>query len=447
LPADFIDINSVRALIDRLDRLASRGVEYAVGLYTFIYSFELRNFVATLGPAFGDDVARRVYSDLVIAFKDVNRYARVKVGGREESLWSYLQLHYLLKEHVLKPILEEGERRLSRIPEEDRRVLSVACAVIRALENKSYPVLRASSKFYLDFPGVSSTSREYFSMVVSSVLGSKVTDVRSLFYKYLLGFQSDIMDPKHYYYRLTLYPYVEEHVKKLAEEAPRYVRVLEDSDVMSRIGDLYRRGDFLKLAVVQRSLHTREQSEFLSHFSGMPYEDLCEWASVEGMVGSCFVNPLVMDSVRTAIEALYEETLSSLMKLFVEVFSRAWYDSICVSRCCFFTKPLAKPFYICLSPWPEEVGYIGGPPRSVRVMVVQGMPSQSILEYLEKCSRDPMWEGELWIFIERGRVAVASNTYRDEDHRELLEILSGSFNLTFIGPTPKGITLAQKPEM
>jgi hypothetical protein len=165
------------------------------------------------------------------------------------------------------------------------------------------------------------------------------------------------------------------------------------------------------------------------------------------MVGSCFVNPLVMDSARTAIEALYEETLSSLMKLFVEVFSRAWYDSICVSRCCFFTKPLAKPFYMCFSPWPEEVGYIGGPPRSVRVMVVQGMPSQSILEYLEKRSRDPMWEGELWIFIERGRVAVASNTYRDEDHRELLEILSGSFNLTFIGPTPKGITLAQKPEM
>jgi hypothetical protein len=78
-------------------------------------------------------------------------------------------------------------------------------------------------------------------------------------------------------------------------------------------------------------------------------------------------------------------------------------------------------------------------------MVVQGMPSQSILEYLEKRSRDPMWEGVLWLFIEGDRVAVASNTYRDEDHRELLEILSGSFNLTFIGPTPKGVALIQKP--
>jgi predicted RecB family endonuclease len=470
LPADFIDINSVRTLIDRLDRLVSQGAEYAVGLYPFICSpegFKHRNVVATLGPAFGGDVARRVYSDLVIAFKDVNRYARVKVGDREGSLWDYLRIHYLLKEHVFKPVLEEGERRLSRIPEEDRRVLSVACAIIvTLLKNKYYhypskghPVLWISwfsfgHSSMLDSPSLSSIDEEYFSMVVSSVLGSKVTDVRSLFYKYLLGFQDDKMDPKHYYYELVLYPFVAERVRKLAEEAPRYVRVLEDSDVMSRISDLYRRGDFLKLAVVQRSLHTREQSELLSHFSGMPYEDLCEWASVEGMVGSCFVNPLVMDSVRTAIEALYEEALSSLMKLFVEVFSEAWYDSSCVSRCCVFTKPLAKPVFMCFSPWPEDVprdiGDREGPSirvpyESARAMVVQGMPSQSILEYLEKRSRDPMWEGVLWLFIEGDRVAVASNTYRDEDHRELLEILSRNFNVMFIGPTPKGSAPAQKP--
>jgi hypothetical protein len=56
-----------------------------------------------------------------------------------------------------------------------------------------------------------------------------------------------------------------------------------------------------------------------------------------------------------------------------------------------------------------------------------------------------MWEGVLWLFIEGGRVAVASNTYRDEDHRELLEILSRNFNVMFIGPTPKGSAPAQKP--
>jgi hypothetical protein len=466
LPADFIDINSVRALIDRLDRLVSQGVEYAVGLYPFICSpegFKHRNVVATLGPAFGGDVARRVYSDLVIAFKDVNRYARVKVGDREGSLWDYLRIHYLLKEHVFKPVLEESERRLSRIPEEDRRVLSVACAIIvTLLKNKYYhypskghPVLWISwfsfgHSSMLDSPSLSSIDEEYFSMVVSSVLGSKVTDVRSLFYKYLLGFQDDKMDPKHYYYELVLYPFVAKHAIKLAEEAPRYVRILEDSDVMSRISDLYRRGDFLKLAVIQRSLYTREQSELLSHFSGMPYEHLCEWASVEGMVGNCFVNPLVMDSVRTAIKALYEEALSNLMKLFVEVFSRAWYDSSCVARCCVFTKPLAKPVFMCFSPWPEDVPKDVGdregpsirvPSESAWAMVVQGMPSQSILEYLERFSS----EGVLWLFIEGGRVAVASNTYRDEDHRELLDVLSKNFNVTFIGPTPKGSAPAQKP--
>jgi hypothetical protein len=462
LPADFIDNNSVRALIDRLDRLVSQGVEYAVGLYPFLHSYEgfkHRNVTATLGPAFGDDVARRVHSDLVIAFKDVNRYARVKIGDWEERLWEYLIRHYLSKEHVLKPILEESERRLSRIPEEDRGVLSVACAVIRALlknrcyPSRNYPVLWVNSSVWLNFPIVSSTNEEYFSKVVSSVLGSKVTDVRSLFYKYLLGFQDDVKSSEHYYYRLTLYPFATERVKKLADEASRYVKILGDSDVVSRIHDLYRRGDFLKLAVVQRSLYTRERSELLSHFSGMPYEHLCEWASVEGIASNCFVNPLVMDSSRTAIEALYEEALSSLMKLFVEVFSGAWYDSSCVASCCTFTKPLAKPIFMCFSPWPEDVpkdvGDREGPSipvpfESAWAMVVQGMPSQSILEYLEKRSRS-MWEGMLWLFIEGGRVAIASNTYRDEDHRELLEILSRNFNVMFIGPTPKGSAPAQKP--
>ncbi|MFZ8789213.1 MAG: restriction endonuclease [Acidilobaceae archaeon] len=439
-----IDVDSVRALVDRL---ASQGVEYAVGLYPFIYSseeFRYRNVTATLEPAFGSDVAKRVYSDLVNAFKGVNMYVQVKVEGWEGSLWDYLRRH-LLKEHITKPILEESERRLIRIPEEDRRALSVACAVIRAVENKGYPVLWASSKDWLGFLSVSSTDREYFLMVVSSVLGSKTIDARSLFYKYLLGFQVDDKSHRYDYYTLRLYPFVAERVKKLADEASRYVKVLENFDVMSRIHDLYRRGDFLKLAVVQRSLHTREQSELLSHFSGMPYEHLCEWASVEDIVSRCFVNPLVIDHVRAAIGILHEEALGSLIKSFVEIFNRMGYSSSCVAGCCTFTKPLVKPIYTCFSPWPEDVGYVEKPPGSVRVMVIQGMPSQSILEYLEKRSRDPMWEGMLWLFREEDRVAVASNTYRDEDHRELLEVLSRNFNVMFIGPTPKGITLAHKP--
>jgi hypothetical protein len=108
---------------------------------------------------------------------------------------------------------------------------------------------------------------------------------------------------------------------------------------------------------------------------------------------------------------------------------------------------------MCFSPWPEDVPKDVGdreipvpvPSGSVWVMVVQGMPSQSILEYLEECSKLPEWEEVLWLFIEGDKVAVASNTYRDEDHRELLEILGRSFNLTFIGPTPKGVALTQKP--
>jgi hypothetical protein len=156
---------------------------------------------------------------------------------------------------------------------------------------------------------------------------------------------------------------------------------------------------------------------------------------------------LVIGYVQAVIEILRADALVRLMKLFRDIFYKVGYRSSCTERCCFFTKPLVKPVYMCFSPWPEDVTHIEKPPGSVRVMVVQGMPSWSILEYLEKRSRDPMWEGVLWLFIEEDRVAVASNTYRDEDHRELLEILSRSFNLMFIGPTPKGVTLAQKPVM
>ena len=133
------------------------------------------------------------------------------------------------------------------------------------------------------------------------------------------------------------------------------------------------------------------------------------------------------------------------MKLFRDTFNKVGYSSSCTASCCSFTKPLVNSVYMCFSPWPEEVGYVEKPPGSVRVMVVQGMPSQSILNYLEERSKLLVWEEVLWLFIEGDKVAIASNTYRDEDHRELLEILSRSFNLTFKGSILKGVALTQKP--
>jgi len=435
-----VSIDNIKAIVGEL---IGKGVEYAVGLYPYFYSISERrykNAIATLEPAFGRDVAERVYHEIERTFRDVDLYVKVRIESWEGLLYDYLKKR-VLKELTSKHILEEVEKRLNQAPEEDIRVLSLTSASIKAIETKNYPPIVSAYRDEEGFLRVSSLDERSLLAVVALSLGSNIPNIRSLFYRYLLGFQDDAR-----YMGLAIYPFTIKYVERLANEVSRYVRIPERSDVESRISDLYVKGEFLKLATIERSTRFGPvSSEFLLYFSGMLYEHLCEWAAIEGVIRGCFVNPLVIDYVQTAIEILRREALGRLMKLFRDTFSKVGYSSSCTASCCSFTKPLVKPVYMCFSPWPEDVTRIEKPPGSVRVMVVQGMPSQSILEYLEKRSRDPMWEGVLWLFIEGGRVAIASNTYRDEDHRELLEILSRNFNVMFIGPTPKGVTLAQKP--
>jgi hypothetical protein len=55
--------------------LINKGVEYAVGLYPYFHSISerrYRNVIATLEPAFGRDVAERVYHEIERTFKDVD---------------------------------------------------------------------------------------------------------------------------------------------------------------------------------------------------------------------------------------------------------------------------------------------------------------------------------------------------------------------------------------
>jgi len=55
--------------------------------------------------------------------------------------------------------------------------------------------------------------------------------------------------------------------------------------------------------------------------------------------------------------------------------------------------------------------------------------------------------GYLWLFVEKNKIAVASNTYRHEDHYELLNILRNHFALEVIGPTPKGARVLAKSKL
>jgi len=435
-----VNIDHVKAIIDNI---VMKGAAYVVGLHVFLHSshdYDYENVVRTLKPAFGESVAKKVYSEIKEAFKDINLYTEINIEGKEEWLKDYLK-KYILEERISKTILEEIEKRFKQIPEGERKILSIACAIINTLKNKKYPavsILTANENFI----EVHSSDREYFSKVVSSTLDFDILDVRALFYKYLLGFQSDSASRKYDYYTLKIYPFVTTYIERLASEAKNYIKVLDKSDVKSRLSELYQKRDFLKLSVIQWALRflpeditdilTAGTPKFLSYFFGIPYEQLYKSVVIKGIINKGFVNPLVYDYVQEVIDALYEEALKELIGLFRDVFERAGYASICVDECCTFTKALTKPIYICFSPWPKDI-YVRDAPEDAKAIVLQGLPSQSILQYLQ--TYDP--KGFVWLFVEKGRIAVASNTYRSEAHQELLKILSNNFSIEFIGTTPE----------
>jgi len=110
---------------------------------------------------------------------------------------------YILREHVSKIILEEVKKRLNQILEEYKKILSVACAIISVLKGRWHPILSVEYSLHADFIDVGLTNEEYFSKIVSSILGLKIPSVRALFYKYLLGFQADSV---HDHYVMKIYP-------------------------------------------------------------------------------------------------------------------------------------------------------------------------------------------------------------------------------------------------
>jgi hypothetical protein len=432
-------VDEAKAIIDDL---VKRGVAYAVGLYPFLHSvseWRSSNVRATLEPAFGANEAERVYSELERAFKNIDLYVRVRVGDREEYLVDYLR-KYILEEHVTKVILEEVEKRFNQMSEGEKRILSITCAIIDKLEGRDYPELyiRRDDKGFLE---VRVSDVDYFPATVSSVLGFDVPDIRALFYKYLLGFHDMATSRRHWYLSLKIYPFAITYVKKLASYAPNYTKFPSKSEVESKLHELYERGEFLKLSAVHYASHTYYRVEgltFLEYFSGKSGEQLCKEVTIEGIINKCFVNPLVYDYVNGYMKSLYEEALRNLTTVFKGVLEKAGYDYSCISDYCMFIKTSAKPIYMWFYPWPLTPST---PYRveGVKVIVIQGIPSPRILEYLKDREREA-----LWLFIEGKRIAIASNTYRSEDHSELLKALGRHFSLEFIGPVPEDLT--KKPE-
>jgi len=437
LPAD-----RVRGIIDGL---IGKGIVYVIGLYSYLCSLETYSIISTLEPAFGRAIAEKVSSEITNAFKGISLYTKVKIGDSEIYLVDYLR-KYILNEHVYQGLLEEIGKRFNSISNDERKVLSIASAIINAIKDKDYPALYVKKDEY--GLSVNSTDYEHFSDVVSSILGFEI-NVRPLFYKYLLGFNCDQESRKHTYYSLMIYPFAEPYIERLASEARNYVKIPDKSEVEGKLNELYRNGDFLKLSLI---FHVSTPYDnwwilnFLMHFSGIPDERmLCNSAVIENIYINCFVNPLVYDYVKNAIETIYKNALNELMRAFKGIFEKAGYNSLCIDNCCAFTKDSARPVYMCFSPWPDpNVGSEASSrctvPGCVSVAVVQGMSSQLILKYFE--GRD---ERALWLFTHKNRVVVIPTTYKEDNHREVIDVLRrGGFSVGFLGSFTKEVTATQQ---
>jgi len=440
-----LSVDRVRGIIDGF---ISKGVAYVVGLYSYLCSPETYSIISTLEPAFGRTVAEKVSSEITEAFKGISLYTTVKIGDSNVDLIDYLR-KYILNEHAYQGLLEEIGKRFNSMSNDERKILSIASAIINSVKDKDYPALYVRKDEY--GLSVDSTDHESFSDVVSSILGFEI-NFRPLFYKYLLGFRCDQESRRHIHYSLRIYPFAEPYIERLASEARNYVKIPDKSEVEGRLGELYRSGDFLKLSLI---FHVSAPYDnwwilrFLMHFSGVPDERmLCNSAVIEGIYINCFVNPLVYGYVKNAIETIYKNALNELMGTFRGIFEKAGYNSLCTDNCCAFTKDSASSVYMCFSPWPDPG--VGSEASSrcttlgcVGVAVVQGMPSQLILKYFE--GRD---EKALWLFTHKDKVVPVSTTYKEGNHREVIDVLrSGGFSVEFLGSVTKEVTATQQPSI
>jgi hypothetical protein len=420
--SESVDIENIKS---RIDDIAKRGIAHIIGLYVFLASssdYEYRNVRDTLEPAFGKNVADKVYSQIKGAFKDIDKYARVKIEDEEIWLKDYLKKHII--ERYSKIIFEEVEKRFYQMSEEDKRILSVASAIVNAIKDKEYPNLIV--KRYEDgLITIYSSDFESFTYIVSSTSDFDISNIRTFFYKYLLGYQSDSASSRHDYYELKIYPFAEPYIEKLASEVANYIRIPDKQEIRSKLEELYRKGDFLKLSVIESAVN-RTGLRFISYFFGIPYEQITETVKIEGIINKGFVNPLVYDYVEEAIDVLYEEALKELMDMFKSIFEKEGYTSYCRRECCTFTKPLEKPIHLCFLPWPKEYSLRGAEEISIKAVVIRGLPSQLLFQHLEYYEWGQRFA---WLFLdmENRRIIVPLDAQRKEIYSELEKILSKYF--------------------
>jgi hypothetical protein len=412
-----LDIYFVEPIINEfINELAkaNKGIEYVVGLYAYLCSdpdYAEHNVINTLKPAFGKRKANEVYYAIKGKLSNISK----------DKLYGAVK--YILKEEYSKSIQDEIEKRIKKI--EDEKVISTACAIITSIKGKKYPALEVSYDSQYGFIEVGYLNKNRFSEVVSSVLGKDLkSDVRILFYKHLLGFQSDSKSKS----MLKIYPFAEGYIKKLARKVPKKFKA--KSAIIKKLEELYSKGDFLTLSAIQCALSTDDKVlNFFSEVFGITSEKLRE-ITVEKIINKGYVNPLVYEDVKKAMNRPKVKALKELKELFKDIFEKEGYTYKKGDRDeeCRFIKPQAKSIHIYLSPWPNYISIPISRKEDIKAVVIQGLLEPKSPQYLKAI------KGCVWLILdkEKRKITVDPLSYIKSDHEVLLNIFRrNNFSIEF----------------
>ncbi len=475
------------ALVRRIYNLASVDLAHAIGLFTYLYVY-YQNFesfflparhrdvfvedfhvvneylsdarsdaMLTLLVAFGNATAQKVMGDINPVLNEIENEPSLLLKDSIEETREYLSniVKHIYESYIKPHVRKEALRRLASISEGDRKLLSVASAVIV----KIYLYLPPPPPFSnYGGPGIIVLVDDLPDLV-SAALGSEVGNVEQLFYKTLLGvslyvhtsLEEDQPEAPPFMRYLLIFSDLLDVVQSLADRAAGLLKVPKEEEVKSVLQNLFK--DKVKLkASVLNSLLNDGNLKFLSYFYGYgpTTEILCKDANVEGLVWNCKVNPFVYEYLRNDFSSIKSSELLRVSEKIAEVLDRAGYKVIeRYEGVYIFVRDNAR-MHVCVIP--EVVAanvlpHASKLPRSchradrIEVVVEAVVPNDSSssqyasnMAALIKDRRNALWT---FLDEETNTLYVLAPTYRRKEHLEVLKALATSFNVKFLGKAPE----------
>mgnify|MGYP001770631923 CR=1 FL=1 len=417
----------LKVVEDRVDGVAERSLAHAIGVYTYLKRgiWYRDHIMVVLSEGFGEDMARNVWNYILTELGDLDRrrYDRVKVEGVEKRLYEILSNH-VYRRHIAHRIEEEARKKLATASGDELKLLTIASAIItRLLKGQdtglSLSVERGSMReVYVYSP------RE-LSIAVSTALESRdEVNVERLFCKYLLGTLHERTSRG-----IEIYPDTLKLIEELAARLTNYIGIPSRDEIESTLKNIFE-NDIFRISAIYNSLEriihgihdylmSDEMNEhFLRTFFGLPIHLLCRESYTKGILYNCIVNPLVYEDVRSVIRSLYEAGVSEIKMRIVRALKNIGYSGPVCDRIneCFMTKSGAKPILLHIEPLvtlPRVPSYVyARDPWYGIVMVTRGLPTASILKFIESVQRDKSLAlaDALWVFVGNNEAYVANTS-------------------------------------